>query len=314
MKKKFFFIAVLSILILPDPAFSQNPGDSTQKVIAHNLGPDINSGAIDFGAYEERDGLTLYFVSRRTSHASHVDQFWFVNRPSIESPWSKPEYLKSLNNYDHPAGGICRDDSGKIYFSTIKESSPEPNDMDIWEGSILGVALKVNPLPRPINTIKWESQPSVTSDGKDLYFVTNRENYRPKGGVDIFHAHKNPDNGWSMPVKLGEKINFGVFNGTPYISPDGAFLFYTSSGESNSRRKIYMASRTGPKDDDWSDPVLLPAEINSDDADDMFPMVARDGKTIYFSSNRSGGYGDFDIYKAQLPVDIQAKIAKSFLK
>jgi len=70
-----------------------------------------------------------------------------------------------------------------------------------------------------------------------------------------------------------------------------------------------MAERTGPKYTDWSMPVLLPPGINST-FDELFPMVASDGKTIYFSSNRDAN--GFDIYEATLPYDIQSKIFHSF--
>lgn len=71
-----------------------------------------------------------------------------------------------------------------------------------------------------------------------------------------------------------------------------------------------MSERIGPKSTDWSNAVLLPPGINSE-KDDSFPMIASDGKTIYFTSNREEGKG-FEIYEATLPLDIQNKIYHSF--
>ena len=89
-------------------------------------------------------------------------------------------------------------------------------------------------------------------------------------------------------------------------------MFFTATEKKGAEffRHIYMSERSGPKDDDWSKPVRLPAPINSE-KDEMFPMIASDGKTIYFSSTRNDGKG-FDIYEATLPEDIQSKIFHSF--
>ncbi len=311
MIKIYFFITLLGTTFLCSSARSQNPGNSLPHISVRNLGQNINSKETDFGAYEVSDGLSMFFVSRRKSSSSNPDNFWRVKRTSRDSAWSIPEFFTALNN-GRSVGGMTMDDSGRIYFATNSGSS-EINDMNIWEARIEGKTLNMNMLPKHVNTIKWESQPSVTSNGKDLYFASNRAAYGRRTEVDIFVTHRNADNNWSMPEELGPQINLGSYNGTPFISPDGQFLFFTSNGGSDSHHKIYMTARTGAGDKDWSAATLLPSEINSEE-DDMFPMIASDGKTIYFSSNRTGGFGDFDMYQAYLPPDIQAMIAKSFMK
>ena len=100
---------------------------------------------------------------------------------------------------------------------------------------------------------------------------------------------------------------------SPFISPDGHFLFFSATEKkgNDEHRHIYMSERLDPDtDDNWSEPIRLPAPINSE-KDEMFPMVANDGTTIYFSSTRNDGKG-FDIYEATLPEDVQNKIFHSF--
>lgn len=255
------------------------------------------------------DGLSMYFVTRRFSSRDH---FYMVKRPERDSAWGEAEYFKILNNQDI-AGGIAFDDSGRVYCATNKETVTN-NDVNIWEGRFfLGAALNMKVLPSPVKSMRWESQPTITRNGENLYFASNRGSSvnAYESTVDIFVSHRSSDGNWSEPKNIGPHINFGRYNATPFISPDGSFLFFTSGGKSDSKKKLYMASRTGPKDDDWSNAVLLPSEINSE-GDNLFPMIADDGKTIYFSSNRSGGYGGYDIYEATLPEDIQNKIFHSF--
>ena len=308
------FIAILSIAFWEGSSSAQDSVHSTknpEQIIVRNLGPNVNSKAEDFGAYLFSNGLTMYFVSRRQpSSRSNQDQFWVVKRKNRDSAWGEPIFLKALNN-ESAVGGITVDDSSKIYFATNYKTTTQ-NDVNIWEGTIENKTLNIKSLPSPVNTERWESQPSVTGDGKQLYFASNRDHQiGTNGRVEIFITHKNSEGKWSEPKNVGLHINLGTYNGTPFISSDNNILFFTSSINLGSKKKIYISSRIGPKDDDWSEAQLLPGEINSD-GDNLFPMIANDGKTIYFSSNRSGGFGGFDIYEATLPEDIQAKIFHSF--
>lgn len=297
-------IIIISFVFFEEKVYSQNGSDT---VIARNLGPKINSKANDFGAYIVRDGLTMYFVTNRSSKKDHL---YFTKRKAIDSAWCEPEYFKLFNNQDNTAG-IAFDDIGGMYCATDKNTAVK-GDMNIWIGSSRDTTFVMKELPGPVNSTRWESQPSITRDGKDLYFASNRDAFlRGVQTVDIYVAHPNHDGSWSEPQDLGPGINIGIYNGTPFISPDGRFLFFSSKRKKglDIRTKIYMAERTGPKYTDWSIPILLPIGINSI-YDDLFPMVASDGKTIYFSSNRDAN--GFDIYEATLPLDIQSKIFHSF--
>ena len=304
------FIVIAVMGFLGKSAYSQGTTNSAHNAVAHKV-PNINSKADDYGAYVTRNGLTMYFASNRFSGKTHI---YVTKRKALDAAWSEPEYCKVTNNLQDYIGGISLDDIGRFYFATNRETRI-PNDMNIWEGFGLDSTPTIRALPQPVNTIKWESQPSVTKDGTDLYFVSNRQS--PAGSmemlVDIFVSHLNSDGSWTDPQNLGPQINIGIYNGTPFISPDGRFLFFTSKEKKgvDIKRKIYMSEHIGPKNTDWSKPILLPSSINSD-KDDMFPMIAADGKTIYFTSNRDGGSG-LDIYETTLPPDIQAKIANSFI-
>ncbi|MFI5263450.1 MAG: hypothetical protein ACHQM6_02935 [Candidatus Kapaibacterium sp.] len=308
--KIYNFIAIVSFGFFANSLYSQPSvntalGGSAQKV------PNINSKADDHAPFIARNGLTMYFASNRFGK-THI---YYSKRKDLNSPWPDPEYCKITSNPQDYVNYLSLDGIGKFYFESNRETRIK-GDINIWEGFGLDSVTTIRPLPDPVNTIKWEGQPSVTNEGKDIYFVSNRES--PAGSLemlaDIFVTHRNSDGTWTAPQNLGPQINIGIYNTTPFISPDGRFLFFASKEKKGIeiKRKIYMSERTGPKDIDWAKPVLLPSPINSD-KDDIGPMVASDGKTIYFSSNRDGGSG-LDIYEAELPQKIQTLIYESFVK
>ncbi|MDP4218934.1 MAG: hypothetical protein Q8896_00710 [Bacteroidota bacterium] len=308
MNKPFITIALIAgIVFFVKPAYSRHPVDSTAKahtVVVHNLGSRINSTAEDFGPYLV--GKSMMF-SRQPSASSKFDQFWVTKRKSQDSGWGKPEYVNSLNN-KYAVGSLSMDDSGKIYFA----SNNQTDDVNIWVGTIKDRTMHCKPLPSPVNSEYWECEPSVSANGRDLYFASNHEHPGMSGKrVDIFITHRIPGGGWTQPQNLGPHINFGNYNATPFITPDGSVLFFSSDGKTDSKKKIYMAMKTGPNDQDWSDPILLPSDINAEGGDNMYPMIAPDGKTFYFSSNRPGGYGGLDLYQATLPQAIQNMLAHS---
>jgi hypothetical protein len=305
-----YFFALASLGILEAPLCAQVPIGTVRDTIAHKI-LNINSKADDYGSFVTRDGLTMYLASNRFGKV----HLYMTKRKSPEGAWSEPDYCKITNNPQDLVGSISLDEIGRFYFGTNRETRIS-GDINIWEGFGLDSVTTIRVLPPPVNTIKWESQPAITADGKNMYFVSNRQS--PDGSLvvlnDIFVSHRNSDGSWTDPQNLGSKINFGIHNGTPYITPDGRYLFYSCKEKKgpDEKRKIYWSEHIGPKDVDWSVPVLLPSPINSD-KDDMYPMIANGGKTIYFSSNRESGTG-LDIYEAELPQKIQAMIAESYAR
>jgi len=81
---------------------------------------------------------------------------------------------------------------------------------------------------RKINSRFWDGQPSLTADGKFLYFVSNREG--GKGGKDIWASKKQKDGRWSQPINLGSQINTSGNDESPFIHADGKPLYLRSNG------------------------------------------------------------------------------------
>ncbi|MEP7322607.1 MAG: OmpA family protein [Saprospiraceae bacterium] len=79
----------------------------------------------------------------------------------------------------------------------------------------------------PVNSTYWESQPSLSANGRTLYFVSNRPG--GKGGYDIWISFKTGKT-WSRPMNAGNTINSSWDELSPYIHPDGSHLYFRSNG------------------------------------------------------------------------------------
>ncbi|MCX6270868.1 MAG: OmpA family protein, partial [Bacteroidetes bacterium] len=157
------------------------------------------------------------------------------------------------------------------------------------EGGGWNVPYNIGP---PVNTASWESQPSISSDGKTLYFASLRNG--GFGNSDIWKSVRQPDGSWSIPVNLGENINTATFEMNPYIHPDGRTLYFSSMGHMGMGGYDLFYSRLDSSGN-WSKPVNLGFPINTY-ADEINLIVNARGNLAYFSSDKLGGFGKNDIY------------------
>ena len=146
-----------------------------------------------------------------------------------------------------------------------------------------------------VNSTSRDFKPSISADGLSLYFISNRPG--GAGGFDIWAAtRETEDDPWDTPVNLGPTINTADNEWGVSISSDGLSLYYDVKQPSASGAidDIVVATR-GTTDDDWGNPVSLGPTVNSS-SDDCYACISIDGLSLYFSSNRSGGYGNYDLW------------------
>ena len=147
-----------------------------------------------------------------------------------------------------------------------------------------------------INSVARDYFPSLTVDGKTLIFS------RKKNDNEDFYISKRINGSWGIPKGLSDKINTQNFNeGAQSLSPDGSYLFFTGCGRPDGlgRCDIYLSHKEG---DNWGTPFNLGNKVNSTYWDSQ-PAISPDGSTLYFVSNRPGGYGSYDIWKSTLQSD-----------
>jgi len=161
-------------------------------------------------------------------------------------------------------------------------------------------------LPGQVNTANWETQPSLSSDGKTLYFI--RGQVRTSGGRnkrngDIYVSHLQEDGSWGLAQKLPSNINTKYSESSVLIHPDGRTLYFASNGHIGmGGYDLYMTQLQA--DGTWSDPKNLGYPINTAN-DENSLLVFADGKLAVFASDRPGGFGDLDLYSFELPKEVR---------
>ncbi len=164
---------------------------------------------------------------------------------------------------------------------------------DGW-GPIINVGPEVN------DPKQWDSQPSISADGKTLYFVSFRDSVHLTS--DIFISRKL--NGrWSRAEPLSRVINTTGNEKSPFIHPDGRTLYFSSDTHPGMGGFDIFVSR---RDDqgNWSRPVNLGYPINTE-ADEVGFFVSTDGRTGYFASNTLHVGTGYDIYAFEIPEQVR---------
>ena len=156
----------------------------------------------------------------------------------------------------------------------------------------------------PFNSNDFDCMhPSVSFDGQRLYFASNRPG--GKGGFDLYISILQKDK-WSEPANLGPTVNTSKDDIFPFIHPDNTLYFASKGYKAFGGVDIFWTKKMS---EGWLVPTALPEPINSS-SDDFGIIVSNDKKTGFFSSNRSSGQGDDDIFNFSDP-NLEAQQTKT---
>ncbi|MFZ4564598.1 MAG: OmpA family protein, partial [Bacteroidales bacterium] len=142
----------------------------------------------------------------------------------------------------------------------------------------------------------WESQPTISADGRTLYFVSDRSG--GFGGYDIYRSIKSESGEWGTPINLGPLINSTGNEKSPFFHPDEKTLYFSSDGWMGLGGYDIFYSKL---DDHglWTKPKNIGYPINSPD-DEVGFFVSTDGMQGFFASNKFNGKGGWDLYSFEL--------------
>lgn len=258
----------------------------------HPLPGLLNTPYNDFAPAFQSANTLIITSSRITSNRTLIDErygeaftdnYYFERAGERWEDKTHQQFWITNSLYNDGSGSFTR--NGGQYFFTICEERCR-----IFETRLENSKwTKPSPLNQHINTPGFDSkQPAIAPSGDTLYFASNRPGGH--GLFDIWESVRSADGQWGPPVNAGNIINTKANDVAPALS-GSAGLFFASEGHPGyGGYDLFLAIRPSQ-----GDTVLYNLNLPFNSAkDDCF--LTFNGKEIFWSSNRTGGKGGFDIY------------------
>lgn len=275
----------------------------------HGLGPNVNTKAPEYYPCVTADDSTLMFTrlveDARSPYGKQED--FFVSHKGPDEQWGPSQPIPSVDTENNEGAGTLTPDGRFIVFTKCAGIDGSYGDglrglgsCDLFISRRLGDRwTKPENLGAPVNSRHWESQPSMGSDGRTLYYVRGQQAANGLKSMDIWVARLQDDGTFSKPEMLGPTINTPFQEESVQIHPDGRTLYFSSDGHPGMGGLDIFVSRKQP-DGSWGTPRNLGYPINTS-GDENSVVVGANGKLAYMASDRPGGQGDLDLYGFELP-------------
>jgi outer membrane protein OmpA-like peptidoglycan-associated protein/tetratricopeptide (TPR) repeat protein len=266
-----------------------------------NLDKPINTEYPEYSPVVSFDGKSLYYTSRRPWENGETESFRdpklyqypediYLSTLLGNSQWSEGKRLEfCVDNVNEATISVSLDEKRIYAYQDVSGNG------DIFQSEFKDNKFQILEIleQKGINTDFWETHCTVTPDGNNIYFVSERPG--GYGGRDIYRIVRMMDGSWSEPINLGPKINTKYDEDSPFLAIDNKTMYFASNGpKSIGGFDIFVTVRD--EDNNWSEPINLGVPINST-GDDIFYTTTIDGLRGYITSQRKGGFGEKDIYE-----------------
>lgn len=277
---------------LADAKFRPKAINNPVKFEPRNLGTNINSVNREYFPSISIEDMLVYTVQIGSGKNAQED-LYYTNK--TDGLWSKGARIPQVNT-DENEGAQHISADGKFLVFTVCNRPGDYGSCDLYfSKKVNGRWSRPQNMGTPVNTGQWESQPSVSAMGNELFFV--RSGARGQGNMDLYHTVLQEDGSWSEPKALSE-LNTSGHESAPCIHPDGKTLYFSSDAYPGMGGfDLYCSKKENGL---WTHPVNLGFPINTDGQEESI-AVSRRGELAYMASDRPGGYGLHDIYEFELP-------------
>ena len=281
--------------LLPNMVFADSATQNPLPFEPIKLSPEINTIYPEYTPALSGDGEVLIFTRRYRGQ----EDFYQV-RLQNDSVIGTAEPITILNTPDNEGAHTLSADGTFMVFTACNRPTGYGLCDLYYSKKVDGnwtTAISMGPR---VNSAASDTEPSLTPDGKGLYFSSDRVG--GLGGKDIWYTQRMSDGKWHVPVNLGAAINTNGYEESPFIHHDGVTLYFRSNGYPGmGSTDLYMSRWV----DGWSKPTNLGYPINTEGTDGSL-TVSLDGVWALYSSDfedvaDGSDQRDTDIYKFKMP-------------
>lgn len=258
----------------------------------------IPKGLVDYGDDESESVETE--DQEMLPGMSNVQEDFYISYKNNNEWLMAVNAGKEINTAGNEGAQTITADGRTMYFTACNRSDGKGR-CDIYVAEKVGSnwSEPVN-IGGPVNSAYWEAQPSISPDGRTLYFVSNRPG--GMGQKDIWKSDRIAESKWTKPVNLGVNINTPGEEQSPFIHYDNKTLYFSSDGLIG-MGGFDLFKVTKIDDGTWSEATNLGYPINTV-YDEVGLIVNARGDKAFFASDRLNNRGR-DLFKFELYKEIR---------
>lgn len=270
-----------------------------------NMGYGVNSEKEDYGPTIGNADNVLLFTSKRNSHLEHggkvynEDLFYTIKSDTV---WGYSEEFKTINTpYNEGSASLSKD--GKLLFFARCNSPDGLGNCDIYVAELKADSTwgDVKNLGDNINSVSWDSQPSLSHSGDTLFFASDR--IGGFGFSDIYYSIKDAKGNWQKARNAGPIINTRGFEVSPFFHHRFNVLYFSSTGHplNFGDFDIYKAYRAG---DVWAEPKNIGPLVNGSGSEYYF-TIDSESSTLYYARSTEEDINNLDLFSFPVPMEAQ---------
>jgi Tol biopolymer transport system component len=219
--------------------------------------------------------------------------------------FGEPTKVPNVNSSGRDCDPSISADGLELYFNSLRSGGS--GGFDLWVAKRASIDVdweQPENLGPTVNAATDDHDPSISADKLTLYFCGYLRS-GGKGSGDLWATRRATiSDPWDTPVNLGSNVNGPNDEMDPYPSAaDQGLYFCSDRPNGHGNYDIYISTRQTSEqvpEGFWSIPINLGPNVNTSYSDHS-PSISADGLTLFFCSNRPGGYGSCDLWMTTRP-------------
>jgi outer membrane protein OmpA-like peptidoglycan-associated protein len=291
--------------------FAQKNKGNASEFKLHPLNDTVNRFVMQYFPVLTADQMQLIFT-RRAGGGPNDDEDLVVCRKDDNGRWLGPVSIsKNINTRLNEGTCTITADGRKLIFTSCT-GRDGMGSCDLYESKKIGDDwTEPRNLGKNVNSAEWESQPSLSADGRTLYFVSDRRT--GLGRRDIWISTLDDQGVWTRAVNAGNTINSQYDEISPFIHANNRTLYFASNGLPGfGGYDIFYAEKDSSE---WTAPRNIGSPIN--DHEDQFSLfITADGQKAYYSHEETlnSGLSRSRIFEVLIPLENQLRYRSNYVK
>ncbi|WP_439882292.1 OmpA family protein [Pontibacter sp. MBLB2868] len=269
----------------------------------------LNKFGLQYFPYTTADQRNFIFTARTSSRPDHDENIYLSELK--EGVWQAPVSISDNINSPANEGAATISGDGKTLVFTSCNRPDGIGDCDLYISTRTGNAWsKPRNMGTAVNSKAWDSQPSLSADGRTIYFSSNRGG--GLGKEDLWVTYQQEDGNWSKPVNMGKTINSSGRDMAPSMHMSGSTLYFVSDGRLGmGGLDVFKTSLDNASK--WTEPQNLGYPLNTS-ADEGSLFIAPDNETGYYSRqvHTDTGAPAIQLFSFKVPKEVRSRVNSTY--